>query len=151
MIRAVAAAACVVLLAACGADSGSDGGSDDSTPSAEKSKAPTTFAVFGTLSLSGAGNLGKGAGSPCHGDDGYDDIVGGAQVTIYDGSGKAIALGSLGDGTTLQQTPWNCTFTIAVRDVPIQKDSNIYAVEVTHRGQVKFTQDEATSIALTLG
>ena len=75
------------------------------------------------------------------------DIAGGAQVTVYDGSGKAVALGMLDSGVA---RGWDCVFTFSVLGVPVDAGP-IYAVEVSHRGQIKFTQDEATSLSLTLG
>lgn len=75
----------------------------------------------------------------------------GAQVRITDADGTVIALGSLDAGIARQPFEGvigtsRCEFTFAVSDVP--DDGGI---EVTHRGVVQFTRDQASSIALTLG
>lgn len=134
--RIIVVVAALTFLSACGDDAVGH--------TAEKDK---TFNVAGTLLLSGAGSYYKG--DACSGDGGYADIQQGAQVTIYDADGKAIAIGSLGLGVTVESR--GCNFPIVVSDVPIQGEGSIYAVEVTHRGQINFTQDEAKVLGLTLG
>ena len=55
---------------------------------------PTTFDVKGQLTLMDAGVESTGDG--CYrSSEGYGDIDTGAQVTVYDANGKALALGAL--------------------------------------------------------
>lgn len=84
----------------------------------------------------------------CSGKRGYDDIRAGAQVTVYDAAGKAVALGTLGDS---ELKDGECTIQFSVPDVP--GGQAIYEVEVAHRGKVRYEEDRAKSgsIALTLG
>jgi hypothetical protein len=107
-------------------------------------KSTNTFAVNGSLELSDtSGDNGDGT---CTGSGGYDDISPGAQVTIKDSAGKVVAVGSLGDGVS---SGGACTFNFTVSDVP--GGSKIYAVEVSHRGDINFTRSEAEDVSLTLG
>ena len=136
---AALAAAAALLLTGCG-----DSGKDDSK-AAPAEPEPTTFDVSGSFELIGEGYAG---GEPCSGSGGYSDIQQGVGVTIYDASQKAIALGDLGPGLSRN---WDCKFQFTVSDVPIQEGSNIYSIEVSHRGTIQFTQDQAEDLALTLG
>jgi hypothetical protein len=121
--------------------SGDNGGDEKSTA------AKTTFDVHGTLVLTTA-DLDH-AGSECFGTNGYDDISAGAQVVIYNNTGAAIASGSLGPGKGAGFMV-RCKFKFTVRDVPISK-TDLYSVEVTHRGKITFKRAEAGALGLTLG
>ena len=98
-------------------------------------------------------------GGACVTDDGYSDISDGAQVTVEDSTGKAIALGTLqaghvselfGPGTAVEGMAYRCVFGFTVNDVPAEE--KIYSVEVSHRGKVNFTREKLNGpIALTLG
>lgn len=103
------------------------------------------FDVKGTLVLSDA----NASTSGCVGIDqpGYEDIVEGADIVIRDADGKKVAVGELGPGRSKPQDA--CTFSIDVPDVP--GGSDIYSIEVSHRGEVSFKKDEAQTISLTLG
>ncbi|WP_331740519.1 hypothetical protein OG613_46475 (plasmid) [Streptomyces sp. NBC_00015] len=78
-------------------------------------------------------------GSGCEGTGGYDDIAEGASVTVYGADGDVIATGSLGDSETI--TFGTCKFGVAVEDVP--KGEKFYKVEVSHRGTVQLSAEEA--------
>lgn len=109
---------------------------------------PETFDASGGIILS-ADDFGEWTkGTLCHGSGGYDDIDEGASVTIYDNKDVKIATGSLGEGVAI--TPMACMFEFTVKDVPVQ-ETDIYGVEVTHRGQVTFKRADADDIGLTLG
>lgn len=73
----------------------------------------------------------------CQGAGGYDDIQGGAEVTVKDEKGKTIGTAVLepgaGDGTS-------CVFDFTVKSVPA--DSSFYAIEVSHRGAVTFSRKQ---------
>lgn len=86
-------------------------------------------------------------GGDCVGTGGYDDIRGGAQVVVRGPSGDKIALGHLDAGEPRSSV--ECVFPFTVEDIPII--NGIYSVEVSHRGEVSFTQDDAQSLDLTLG
>ncbi|MGW4110058.1 hypothetical protein ACWEFJ_04200 [Actinosynnema sp. NPDC004786] len=108
---------------------------------------PTAFELRGTLDLTD-GATGYADSGECAGYRGYDDIAEGAQVTVYDASGKAVALGKLSNA---QYEGSVCSFEFVVGNVPLGE--NIYQVEVSHRGKVSYTfeQAKAGKVALSLG
>lgn len=108
---------------------------------------PQAFELKGEISLM-KGATGAADRGECEGYRGYDDIAEGAQVTVYNASGKAVALG------TLKNSDYSggvCSFSFAVPEVPAGEA--IYQVEVTHRGKVSFSDEAARkgAVALTLG
>ncbi|MBV9831075.1 MAG: DUF2510 domain-containing protein [Marmoricola sp.] len=105
-----------------------------------------TFDVKGTLTLNDASGFTDDGAGNCQGKDGYSDISTGAQVSIKDSAGKVVAVGSLGESITADGS---CSFDFRVDNVP--GGNKIYAVEVTHRGDVNFSRDEAGAVSLTLG
>lgn len=117
---------------------------------------PKTFTASGTLTLAQTAFV-SDISAPCEGKDGYADIRQGTQVKISDGSGKVIAIGTLGAGkgssilgdTYSRKTITHCTFAFEVEDVPAGEA--IYGVEVSRRGVINFTAENADKIALTLG
>ena len=115
--------------------------------------APATFDVTGTLTLSRVMLYGSD-GDSCSGIEGYDDIRTGTQVKVSDDTGKIVGLGALKAGLARDSKPsWKgtdlCVFDFEVKGIP---DSGaIYGVEVSHRGVVQFTRDQADSVSLTLG
>jgi hypothetical protein len=125
---------------------------DASTPtastsgSASGSAEPKTFNVAGALTLIDAGNQNLGGGA-CQGSGGYDDIVEGAQVVVSDASGTTIAVGALGGGA--RDSSVECVFPFTIVGVPDAPGP--FNVEVTHRGTIAFTRDNATSIQMSLG
>lgn len=136
---ALLALALTTTLSACGGDT-KDSSKSESTP--------TTFDVAGTVSMV-LYRPNASQGSPCAlSEPGYSDIAAGTQVTIYDASGAAVALGQLMGG---KYSSLHCDFPIVVNDVPIQKGSNVYSIEVSHRGKVQFTQDTADDVELSIG
>jgi hypothetical protein len=116
---------------------------------ADHSDAPKTTIVTGALLLKGAFG-----GGPCAGSDGYDDIAAGTQVVVYDQAGTTIAAGVLEAGTPggfISDTLYaQCRFGFHVNAVPVAK---FYAVEVSHRGKVTYSDEQVSAgeITLTLG
>jgi hypothetical protein len=145
----------IAALTACGSDGGGGADSPDgaSQTTATESVEPESFAASGVFVLHGTGDESYGwnkEGSPCEGQGGYSDIVEGSQVVITNSSGEAIALGALGPGSTVEDNAWyQCHFSFAVEDVPA--DGTIYGVEISGRGSVPFSMDDADALALELG
>jgi hypothetical protein len=105
-----------------------------------------TFTLVGTFSLYGTSST---SGGSCHGTGGYGDIADGASVTVYDAAGKVDAVGAI---TKPQQAGvLGCTFSVMVPNVP--SGERFYQIEVTHRGKVTVTADDAKAgrVALSLG
>jgi len=88
----------------------------------------------------------------CTGSGGYDDIVPGAAVTVYDAGGKVVANGALGEGryaSTDSTAP--CVFKFVVPGVP--DGAKFYQVEISHRGKltVSAAKAKAGTFASSLG
>lgn len=82
----------------------------------------------------------------CEGTGGYNDMAEGAEVTIHDAQNTVIATGHLNAGS---DEGGMCVFTWSIPDVPVQK---FYGVQVTHRGTITFTaQDAEGSLDTSLG
>ncbi|WP_181160624.1 hypothetical protein [Streptomyces solincola] len=71
---------------------------------------------------------------------GYDDIAAGTSVTVYGANGDVIATGFLGLGEK-DDVLGHCTFAISVDDVPTGE--KFYKVEVSHRGTVQLSAEQA--------
>lgn len=114
-----------------------------SSPENRPPVAPKTFTLTGTLTV--PGEVKSGA---CITKAGYDDIGLGTGVTVYDASGKVLAVGTIGNG---RESGFRCAFSLTVSGVP--RDEGFYQVEVASRGKVAF--DEPTLVSkgasLTLG
>jgi hypothetical protein len=151
-IATVAAVAAVWLLSGCGHD---------------QAKAPTAspaFTISGTITLSAAISTDASTitqiGNPCTPDAGYEDIATGAQVTTKNGTGKVLALGTLGDPRVSELLanpndegapwPYRCTLPFTVTGVPGGEE--FYSIEVTHRGEVRYTRGDLNQpVLLSLG
>ncbi|MFE1321040.1 hypothetical protein [Kitasatospora phosalacinea] len=121
--------------------------SDGSTTPAVDAVANTeTFTLIGSMTLtSGAVETKNG----CAGSGGYGDIGTGADVTVYDESGKVLAVGALGPGRT--QGLDGCTFMVNVTEVPT--GPKFYQVEIGHRGKINLSSSDAEAglFGATLG
>lgn len=108
---------------------------------------PATFTLKGTFTLTEDATDDDTGG--CQGTGGYDDISEGASVTVYGANGSVIATGYLGDSKS--PSYGTCEYAIAVQDVP--KGERFYKVEVSHRGTVQMTAEQAETgeFAATLG
>ncbi|KUL34795.1 hypothetical protein ADL12_20490 [Streptomyces regalis] len=102
-------------------------------------RGPDTFTLQGNFALT-EDITSDGEDDDCKGryDSGYDDIAEGTSVTVYGASGDVVATGELGDST---YDSYICTFDIAVPDVP--KGEKFYKVEVSHRGTVQLSAEQA--------
>ena len=108
--------------------------------------ANATFTLSGSLTLidSGVERLAPG----CVGTGGYDDMVRGASVTVYDPSGTVIATGQVHQTEMLDSVM--CRLDFEVTDVP--DGHAFYQIELSHRGKVTFPVDVAKRrVALSLG
>jgi hypothetical protein len=111
---------------------------------------PATGTVSGVLTLPPGGSINDGG--PCRGWQGYDDIRGGAQVTVSNASGKVLQVGELDDGVLNNEgadySSRSCEFRFAVADVPT--GHRFYRVEVSHRGEMNLPEARAFSGVLSL-
>lgn len=93
----------------------------------------------------------------CYGGDGYDDIQPGAQVVVRDSTGEIVAVDALDSGYVPEKfkglgifgEPAACAWGFKVDEIP--SGSPAYSVEISHRGEIAFTERTADSIALSLG
>ncbi|MET7735252.1 hypothetical protein ABZT02_28370 [Streptomyces sp. NPDC005402] len=110
---------------------------------------PGTFTLEGSFDLTD--DVVSDGGDGCQGryDSGYDDIAEGTSVTVYGAGGEVVATGALGDSK--EDEDGTCTFAVAVDGVP--KGERFYKVEVSHRGTVQLTAEEAENgeLAASLG
>lgn len=105
-----------------------------------------TFHATGTFTLIGGAY--PDDRNSCSGGGGYDDIANGAAVTIYGASGAVVGVGQLRDGV---YRDYSCVFRV---DVPeVQSGEDFYQIEVSHRGKISVSEDDAANgrIALSLG
>jgi hypothetical protein len=151
-MRVIATITAILLLAGCG--------ESNKMPESPTSSVPASFKVSGTITVAADSMSSEQAmGGVCVTDGGYSDIRTGAQVTVEDSAGKAIALGALqaghvsevfDSGTAVEGMASLCVFGFRVNDVPAGEQ--IYSVEVSHRGKLNFTRDKLNEpISLTLG
>jgi hypothetical protein len=112
----------------------------------DESAAAETFTLNGSMAMK-FGDV-SGAGDQCAGSGGYDDIRKGAQVTVYDDKGAVVGTSAL-TGSSFG-TDSGCTWFFQV-EVPAGPD--FYQVEVSHRGKITVTPEEAKAgaVELTLG
>jgi hypothetical protein len=102
---------------------------------------PSTFQMDGSINLaSGATTYGATTPDGCLGYAGYADMNAGTTVTVFDETGKVVALGELQPGTDVGGLG-GCLFPFSIADVP--SGSKFYSVEVSHRGRVTITEDVA--------
>ncbi|MYR42141.1 hypothetical protein GTW67_08940 [Streptomyces sp. SID5910] len=99
---------------------------------------PATFTLEGSFTLTDEVTDDGDGGCSGGYDSGYDDIAEGTGVTVYGANGDVIATGALGDSDQLLGA---CTFDVAVPGVP--KGEKFYKVEVSHRGTVQLSAEEA--------
>lgn len=127
------------------------GNSAESAPASE----PSTFTLIGTLVLQ---DEVVATTKGCAGDRGYDDIQVGASVTVYDPSGDVIAVGKVNKATQKDVSRignysfiGSCELAFSATNVPAEHP--IYSVEVSHRGKVAVSADDAKNgrVELTLG
>lgn len=133
----------IVLVVVLGGED-DDAAKDDSAAEAD----PETFDVSGEMALYDFdGNILRYQGT-CSGYGGYDDMDVGAQVTIRNAKGETVAVGALDEGRP--EGRGTCIFPFTVEDVPAGE--SIYSVEVSHRGEISFKEEDAeVGLSLSLG
>lgn len=143
-----AVAGAVVGAGAVGLAWGTSGSSPKAAHAVSASASPSagTFTLTGSLTLTGTTDSTADGG--CVGRGGYNDIAEGTGVTVYDAAGQVVATGSLGPGL---RAGGACDFAVAVVNVP--DGAKFYQVEVSHRGKLTLSaQDaEAGNLRATLG
>lgn len=98
---------------------------------------PKTFNLEGNVGIvDGASRL---SDNRCAGKGGYKDLSEGASVTIGDEAGKTVATGSI---TGSEYMDGACMLTFSI---PVPGDLDFYQVEVSHRGVVTYSNEEARS------
>ena len=111
----------------------------------------TTYYVGDAFTISGATFT---DGVPCTGIGGYSDMKPGAAVTIFDAGGTIVGASALGTGTATGASTYaiphadKCAFPFTVAHVPT--GSTFYQYEISHRGRITFTADEAPFLAADL-
>ncbi|MBM9624653.1 hypothetical protein [Streptomyces zhihengii] len=102
---------------------------------------PETFTLEGAFALTDEVYSEPGSEN-CRGSvtSGYDDIAEGTSVTVYGAGDDVIATGHLGPSEP-NDSGTICTFEVVIEDVP--KGEKFYKVEVSHRGTVQLTAEEA--------
>lgn len=131
----------IVMILASGSDSDPEAGDDK--------PADETFTASGEITLTDSGV--EDAGGECWGTGGYDDMSGGTQVVIRDADGTTVAAGALEPGSHPDSAYADviCVFPFTIENVP--SGSPLYSVEVSHRGEVTFKEDEADELSFSLG
>ncbi|WP_392838734.1 hypothetical protein [Streptomyces sp. LN500] len=113
---------------------------DGKPASAAKPADDGTFTLNGEFVLTD-GAIDDGADG-CEGSGGYDDIGFGTSVTVYDAAGAVIATSEL-VLSEYDQAAGTCTYDVSVPNVP--GDQDFYQVEISHRGKIQLSAEEATS------
>jgi hypothetical protein len=139
----IAGVVAVIVLLVTGEGNGSEETAKDDVTAPETEDA--TFDVRGEITLIDSDN--ENYSGSCYGGGGYDDMAGGAQVVIRDSMSKTIGAGQLADGVKIDSV--TCEFSFAIEDVP--SGNAPYSIEVSHRGEVVFNEDEALTLSLSLG
>jgi len=99
---------------------------------------PGTFTLEGEFVLTDS--VAPSGDGGCAGLRGYDDIREGTSVTVYGAAGEVVGTGSLGN-SKYDREDYTCTYKVAVPDVP--KGERFYKVEVSHRGTLQLSAEEA--------
>lgn len=115
-----------------------------------KTGKPATFDLTGTIMLTGSTTSSSHADFECEGKGGYSDIGPSTAVTVSDETGTLIAKGRLTESFGTASSSGYCGFAFTVPDVPT--GMKYYQVEVSHRGSLSYTEDEAADgVELSLG
>jgi hypothetical protein len=129
------------------------GGSGGPKQSPVAVHSPKTITVHGALVLNGPISFGSEGSDMCGGLAGYNDVIAGAQVVVYDAAGKQLVVAALPAGTQGDNYFGNplrqCWFTIDIPGVPAGVGP--YSIEVTHRGKIPFEESKAYDVEMTLG
>jgi hypothetical protein len=101
--------------------------------------------LSGSIILKGSKSIWPSSNVSCHGTDGFDDLVEGAQVLVLNGSGDILVVGRLQDGLSL--STYQCQFHFRVPNVP---DSPIYTVRVGNRNGPTYSADDLDALNWTV-
>jgi hypothetical protein len=105
----------------------------------------------GTVTLVDSADAGFDPGDSCTGENGYDDVRGGAQVIVTDGRGDTLSTGRLSAG---EFDGFGCVFSFALQDVT-RADFYTLTVAGGRRGELQYSYDELAendwSVQLSLG
>lgn len=139
-------AVALLIVAGCSAPAASPSAPPTASPK------PVVHLLTGSLELQDPDGWTYGAGdNDCFGDGGYSDIDEGADVTVKNQDGSIIATGRLEAGRITNQGV-NCTFNFSVAGIP---DATFYSVEVSHRGELRYSKAELEqqnwTVTFTLG
>ncbi|WP_072805152.1 hypothetical protein [Rhodococcoides yunnanense] len=109
---------------------------------------PETFEVLGAITLEDSiTTYGLPDGFECAGKGGYKDIGPGTAVTVADETGTLLAKGVI---ATSYGGSNGCWLDFTVSGVP--RGKAFYKVEVSHRGELTYTESEAQSgLVFSLG
>lgn len=113
--------------------------SSDSTQPTFSLVKPSSHTLTGSFTLIDS-DLG-GSDDNCYGTGGYDDITSSMPVTVRDGAGKILAVGSTKTGKAPKGMDFliQCEFDFQVDEVP---RSDFYSVEVGRRGELNYSFQE---------
>lgn len=158
MKAAVALAAPLLLLAACGSARNTAPAASPSSPSTtatspSASPSPATVLLVGDFLLGGPNDdagvtleWAQTSATSCASAGQFSDIGPGVDVTIEDASGTVVGTAVLTAGVVVP--PDHCDFTWTAGMVPVE---SFYKVTVGTRPAVTFTQAEALAGSLTIG
>ena len=109
---------------------------------------PERFVVLGAITIEDSiTTYGLPDGFECAGKDGYKDIGPGAAVMVTDESGTLLAKGAI---ETSSGGSSGCWLDFTVSGVP--RGKSFYKVEVSHRGELTYTESEVESgLVFSLG
>jgi hypothetical protein len=110
---------------------------------------PNPFTLTGTLQLNSDSITTSGLpiGYKCAGEGGYNDIGPGAAINVSDETGKLLAKGAI---ESSYGQSGSCMLTFKIHNVP--GGATFYKVEVSHRGEMSYTEAEAKAgIDVSLG
>jgi tetratricopeptide (TPR) repeat protein len=111
------------------------------------------YTISGTIELINLYGI-AGQNNNCFGTSGYQDIRGGTQIIIKDGSGKVLAIGKTSNGRRYagQYSQHICRFTFKISNI---SRTNFYSIKIGRRGEIFYSyQDLAKqnwNVNLTLG
>jgi hypothetical protein len=110
--------------------------------------ATPTHVIKGRLSLTDF-NADWTPGAECDGENGFSDIQSGGTVTVKNGNGDVIAVGSLGSGVpaSLLGITSTCDFPISVSEVP---EVNFYQIYIGNRSPSDYTLKQMKSMGWNL-
>ena len=111
------------------------------------------YTISGSLELINLYGI-SGEGNNCFGRSGYQDIRGGTQIIVKDGSGKVLAIGKISNGRSPagQYFQHICRFTFKISNI---SRTNFYSIKIGRRGEILYSYQDLVkqnwNVNLTLG